>query len=191
MINLTPQNKLKPKRGRLLISYPLLNDPYFKRTVVLLCEHNEEGSFGFVLNKYLDISLSELIDELPDTASRISMGGPVQTSNLYFLHTAGPVIEGSIPITKNLYLGGRFEALRDQLLSGKIEENQVRFFIGYSGWSENQLEGELKENAWLISEAPHKLLMNTDQDELWEKVLKRMGKDYSFLANLPEDPSLN
>lgn len=191
MINLTPQNKLKPKRGRLLISYPLLNDPYFKRTVVLLCEHNEEGSFGFVLNKYLDVSLSELVDELPNTTNRISMGGPVQTSNLYFLHTVGPDIEGSIPITKNLYLGGRFEALRDQLLDGKIDDNQVRFFIGYSGWSENQLDDELKENAWLISEAPAKLLMNTDQDELWEKVLKRMGKDYSFLANLPEDPSLN
>lgn len=191
MINLTPQNKLKPKRGRLLISYPLLNDPYFKRTVVLLCEHNEEGSFGFVLNKYLDISLSELVDELPDTTNRISMGGPVQTSNLYFLHTVGPDIEGSIPITKNLYLGGRFEALRDQMLAGKIDDKQVRFFIGYSGWSENQLDGELKENAWLISEAPAKLLMNTDQDELWEKVLKRMGKEYSFLANLPEDPSLN
>lgn len=191
MINLTPQNKLKPKRGRLLISYPLLNDPYFKRTVVLLCEHNEEGSFGFVLNKYLDISLSELVDELPDTANRISMGGPVQTSNLYFLHTVGPDIEGSIPITKNLYLGGRFEVLRDQLLSGKIDDKQVRFFIGYSGWSENQLDGELKENAWIISEAPANLLMNTNQDELWEKVLKRMGKDYSFLVNLPEDPSLN
>lgn len=191
MINLNPPNKLKPKRGRLLISYPLMNDPYFKRTVVLLCEHNNEGSFGFVLNKYLNINLSELVSELPDAPGRISMGGPVQTSNLYYIHTLGHEIEGSMEIVDGLFLGGDFDTLREKMLAGQLKENDVRFFVGYSGWSENQLEGELKENAWLISEAPASLLMNTTNEKLWQKALKDMGKDYSFLANLPEDPSLN
>lgn len=191
MINLNPPNKLKPKRGRLLISYPLMNDPYFKRTVVLLCEHNSEGSFGFVLNKYINISLSELVSELPDAPGRISMGGPVQTSNLYYIHTLGHDIEGSVEIVDGLFLGGDFEALREKMLTGQIEENDIRFFVGYSGWSENQLDGELKENAWLISEAPSSLLMNTTDEKLWQKALQDMGKDYSFLAHLPEDPNLN
>jgi putative transcriptional regulator len=191
MINLNPPNKLKPQRGRLLISYPLMNDPLFKRTVVLLCEHNEEGSFGFILNKYINVKLSELVKELPDTKGRISMGGPVQTSNLYYMHTLGHEIEGSTEISKGLYLGGHFDALKERMLAGKLTDGEVRFFVGYSGWSENQLDGELKDNAWLISEAPTSLLMNTTDEKLWHKALKDMGKDYSFLAHLPEDPSLN
>lgn len=190
MINLNPPNKLKPKKGRLLISYPLMNDPYFKRSVVLLCEHNEEGSFGFVLNKYIDVKLSELVQDLPDTSNRIALGGPVQTSNLYFLHTI-PEIEGSIKITGNIYLGGHFESLRLRMQSGHPGDDQIRFFVGYSGWSENQLEGELSDNAWFVSEAPSGILMNTSTDKLWHRTLKNMGKEYSFLANLPEDPSLN
>lgn len=191
MINLNPPNKLEPRRGRLLISYPLMNDPYFKRSVVLLCEHNDEGSFGFVLNKFLDVNLSELVEELPDVPNRIGLGGPVQTSNLYFLHTLGPEIEGSIPITKHIFLGGQFESLRERMTQGGLEDHEVRFFVGYSGWSENQLDGELKDNAWFISEAPANILMNTSTEKLWAKTLKDMGSEYSFLANLPEDPSLN
>lgn len=191
MINLNPPNKLSPKRGRLLISYPLMNDPYFKRSVVLLCEHNEEGSFGFVLNKYLDVSLSELVEDLPDIPNRIALGGPVQTSNLFFLHTMGHQIEGSIEVADNIYMGGEFESLRDKLNQGILQNDQVRFFVGYSGWSEKQLEGELADNAWLVSEAPADILMSTSTEKLWQKALTDMGKEYSFLAHLPEDPSLN
>ncbi len=191
MINLNPPNKLAPKRGRLLISYPLMSDPYFKRSVVILCEHNEEGSFGFVLNKYLNVSLSELVSGLPDVKNKIGLGGPVQTSNLFFLHTIGPAIVGSVKIKKDLYLGGEFESLRAHLINGQLEDHQVRFFVGYSGWSENQLDDELSDNAWFISEAPADILMNTSTDKLWQKTLTAMGKEYSFLAHLPEDPSLN
>lgn len=191
MINLNPPNKLLPKKGRLLISYPLMSDPYFKRSVVLLCEHNEEGSFGFVLNKYLDVKLSELVQDLPDVSNRIALGGPVQTANLFFLHTMGHEIEGSIEVADKIYMGGEFDALREKLITGELKDDQVRFFVGYSGWSENQLDQELADNAWLISEAPSNILMNTSTEKLWQKTLIDMGKEYSFLAHLPEDPSLN
>lgn len=191
MINLNPQNKLEPKAGRLLLSYPMMDDPYFKRSVVLLCAHNEEGSFGFVLNKYLDIQLSELVKDLPDTLYKVGLGGPVQTSNLYFLHTMGEDITGSIRITDNIYMGGHFESLRLQLLAGNLSANQVRFFVGYSGWSENQLDEELSDNSWIISDAPSDILMSTSTDKLWKETLTSMGKEYEFLSNLPEDPSLN
>lgn len=88
-------------------------------------------------------------------------------------------------------MGGEFDSLRKHMLNGQLSDHQVRFFVGYSGWSENQLEEELAENSWLISEAPSDILMNTSTEKLWQKTLTDMGKEYSFLAHLPEDPSLN
>lgn len=191
MINLTPKNKLEPERGRLLISYPLMSDPNFKRTVVLLCDHNQNGSFGFVVNKFIPVKLSELVQDLPDFKTKIGLGGPVQTSSLYYIHTLGDRLNGSIEIARGLYMGGDYDDLKEMLLRGEVGENELRFFVGYSGWSENQLDNELTENSWIISEAPTKVLMNTNTDKLWQKTLTAMGKEYSFLANMPENPELN
>lgn len=191
MIDFTPPNKLAPQRGRILISYPYLDDPFFKRTVVLLCEHNDEGSFGFVLNKYIDVQLDELIEDLPRFDGRIALGGPVQTSNLFYLHTLGDTLAGSAEVMKGLYMGGDYEALREAMSTRKLSPDDIRFFVGYSGWSEGQLEEELKENAWLISETEASLVMDTETDKLWQDVLRRMGSPYRVLSNMPEDPSLN
>lgn len=191
MINLTPKNKLAPGRGRLLISYPLMSDPNFKRTVILLCDHNENGSFGFVINKFIPVKLSDLVEDLPDIKTRIGLGGPVQTSNLYYLHTLGEKLHGSIEIAHGLFMGGDYDDLKEMLLRGEIGESELRFFVGYSGWSENQLASELTENSWIITEAPTKVLMNTKADKLWQNALIAMGKEYSFLANMPENPELN
>lgn len=191
MINLTPDNKLKPAKGRVLLSYPIMNDPFFKRTVILLCEHNEEGSFGFVLNKYLDIELSDLVEDFPEVPGKIGMGGPVQTSNLYYLHTLGDIVSESMEVIPGLYMGGDFEGLQRAVKNKTIQEGSVRFFVGYSGWSANQLEDELSENSWLITKASAKVLMNTNDDNLWINILKGMGSKYAVLVNMPEDPSLN
>jgi putative transcriptional regulator len=191
MINLTPKNKLAPGRGRLLISYPLMSDPNFKRTVILLCDHNENGSFGFVINKFIPVKLSDLVQDLPDIKTRIGLGGPVQTSNLYYLHTLGERLNGSIEVARGLFMGGDYDDLKEMLMRGEVGENELRFFVGYSGWSENQLDNELSENSWIITEAPTKVLMNTKADKLWQNALIAMGKEYSFLANMPENPELN
>ena len=191
MIEFQPENKLEPKRGRLLISEPFLKDPYFKRTVVLLCEHNEEGSFGFVLNRYIDIGIDEIMADFPVMDTRISVGGPVQNSNLFFLHTLGDQIEGSTEVVKGVFLGGHFDLLRDKIENKLIGSEQVRFFIGYSGWSENQLNEELDEKSWLVAPIGGVDLMDTDEDKLWSATIKSLGKGFDHLANFPEDPSLN
>lgn len=191
MINLTPKNKLAPGRGRLLISYPLMSDPNFKRTVILLCDHNETGSFGFVINKFIPVKLSDLVSDLPDIKTRIGLGGPVQTSNLYYLHTLGERLNGSVEVARGLFMGGDYDDLKEMLIRGEVGENEIRFFVGYSGWSENQLDNELSENSWIITEASTKILMNTKADKLWQNALVAMGKEYSFLANMPENPELN
>jgi putative transcriptional regulator len=191
MLEFQPKNKYNPERGRLLVSEPFMEDPYFKRTVVLLCEHNEEGSFGFVLNKYIDVNIKDVIEDLPQMKSRISVGGPVKNENLFYLHTLGEELDGSKEVIPGVYIGGEFDILKERIKAGLVNEKQIRFFIGYSGWEEEQLNGELKEGSWLVLPAKGTDVMDTKQDDLWAQVLRDKGDGQSYFANFPEDPKLN
>ena len=189
--DLNPDNALAPARGRLLVSGPYLTDPYFHRTVVLLCEHDEEGSFGFVLNRFIDTSIADIMENMPPLLSRVSIGGPVQSGNLYYLHTLGPRIEGSVSVVDGIHIGGDFEQLRNVLATDPKLSKHVRFFVGYSGWGQDQLNKELNERAWLITPASKRRVMNTKVSDMWGDTLRDMGKPFAPLANFPEDPSLN
>lgn len=186
-----PVNIESPAKGKLLISDPFMGDPYFNRLVILLCEHNQEGSFGFILNKYLDMDLTDVMDDVPDISNRVSIGGPVENNQLYFLHTLGDRLPGSTEIAKGLYVGGDFEILRSLLVAKSINEDQVRFFVGYSGWGEGQLLEEMEEESWYVSDINDLPLMDTYRDDLWSLAFKKMGGSFSVLANFPADPSLN
>mgnify|MGYP003595165498 CR=1 FL=1 len=189
--DLAPQNDLRPKRGRLLVSEPFLPDPYFRRTVVLLCAHNEEGSFGFVLNRFIDTTVNELMENMPAIKSRISIGGPVQSGNLYYLHTLGGHIPGSLEVVDGVHMGGDFEQMRAMLATDPKLARHVRFFVGYSGWGEKQLDKEIEQRSWLISRADRRRIMNTSMKDLWADTLRTMGRKFAPLANFPDDPSLN
>lgn len=93
------------------MSEPYLPDPYFRRTVVLLCEHNEEP-FGFVLNRHMDMGVNDLMENMPPIGARVSIGGPVQSGNLYYLHTLGAHVEGSLEVVDGVHMGGDYEHLR-------------------------------------------------------------------------------
>lgn len=191
MIDLKVHNKLSPKKGRVLISEPFVDDDYFGRTIILLCEHNEEGSFGFVLNKYLDVEVKELSDFDPVMA-RISKGGPVGNKHLYFLHTLGDEIENSVHVVGNIYSGGTFEEIVQKAKLGLIKQNSVRFFLGYSGWTTNQLEDELKQNAWLVSNiSTTESIMDTKNDSIWEDYMSLQGGKYKAFAHFPINPHFN
>ena len=188
---LDPNSALKPKRGRLLVSEPYLPDPYFRRTVVLLCEHNVEGSFGFVLNRFIDMGINELMENMPPIKTRISIGGPVQSGNLYYLHTLGKKIEGSLEVVDGVHMGGEFEQLRSILATDPKLARHIRFFVGYSGWGEQQLDKELEQRSWLVSNADKRRIMNTSDKDIWGGTLRSMGRPFAPLANFPDDPSLN
>lgn len=191
LLNFNKLNKIKPAKGTVLISEPFLDDDYFKRSVILLCEHNEEGTFGFVLNNYIDIALTDLIEDLPAFDTRISIGGPVNSDNLFYLHTLGENIPGSIEVFDGIYMGGSFEVLQVALESGTLQRDQVRFFVGYSGWSPGQLDDEISRNSWFVGKAKADDLMNPDIENLWQKVLQDMGSNFSLIAGYPEDPNMN
>ncbi len=192
MIDIKALNRLEPQKGRLLLSEPFLEDPNFRRTVVLLCEHNEEGSFGFVLNKFIDVKVHHILNNFPETDNRLGVGGPVNQEALFYIHTLGEHLGQSTEIAPGLFMGGSFEQLHLLCETGQATSENLRFFVGYSGWVEGQLEQELQQNSWIVAETSPELVMNTTkEEELWGDVLRSMGSRYSMLANFPEDPSLN
>jgi putative transcriptional regulator len=181
-----------PQAGNLLISEPFLQDENFVRSVVLLCEHNSDGSFGLVLNKPSILHLSELVEELSFMESEVYVGGPVEQNTLHFIYFGERKLEGSLQIGDELWWGGSFEDLVDKLKLGTMSPNSVRFFIGYSGWAAGQLSDELSENTWIVCESKidSEVLQNT-AEELWRILLKNMGGEFKVIANYPLDPRLN
>ena len=148
--------------GILLISDPFLKDPNFLRTVVLLCEHQNEGSFGFVLNKSLGITLQDVIPEAIGLSIPLWEGGPVQKDSLHFLHSRPDLISDSIEIGDQVYWGGDFSNVLSLLQQKELAPGEIRFFIGYSGWGEQQLQGELDEKSWIIRQANQQLVFHTE-----------------------------
>jgi len=192
--------KFKPQQGKLLLSEPFMNDPNFKRTVVLLASHNEEGSVGFVLNRTMELKLGQVVEEFGNNFFPVWDGGPVQRDSLFFIHTLGDEIPDSIPIlpplkgARGMFWGGNFETVKVLIKGNKIAENEIRLFVGYSGWSAGQLQEEIKRNSWLVAPATIELVMNAETStdaKLWKDVLKSMGKEYGILANFPENPLWN
>jgi putative transcriptional regulator len=184
-------NNLAPAKGRVLISEPFMGDYYFGRSVVLLAEHNEEGSFGLIMNKQLDSTLNDIVKDFPDFDAPVYLGGPVQTDSLFFVHVLGNDIPDSSEIVKGLYWGGNMESVREMMLLHAIKPNQIRFYLGYSGWQAKQLEGELKRNSWLVSTATSHGLMQTHPDKMWDRFLRKMGTEYDLWRRFPLDPQMN
>lgn len=182
---------IEPGAGILLISDPFLKDPNFMRTVVFLCEHKEEGSFGFVLNRKYENTIDELIPELEGYQLPVYYGGPVQMDTIHFLHQYPDEIPGGLEVLKGVYWGGDFEIVVDMIKKNSIDANKIRFFIGYSGWSGGQLGDELNEKSWLTVKATRKLIFHKKHDEVWKDSLKLLGGDYEIMINFPIDPQLN
>ena len=191
-MDFTFENNETPAKGKLLISDPFLSDGYFDRSVVLLCEHNTEGSFGFVLNNYLDIEFEDVADSFPNFETKISVGGPVSKENLFFIHTLGEKLPGSEKIVDDIYAGGDFEMLMDMIKGKAIDKNQVRFFIGYAGWSKGQLMDEIDDHAWVVTSIPsYESIMDIDDENLWASIMKKLGKKFSRMTKFPQNPNLN
>ncbi|HEY9490245.1 MAG TPA: YqgE/AlgH family protein [Chryseosolibacter sp.] len=185
------RNKIKPERGRLLISEPFLPDPNFERTVVLLCEHNEEGSFGFVLNKPSILKVSEVMEDLTDLENLVYVGGPVQQDTLHFIHRNAS-LENAVEIVESIYWGGSFENLTLLLETHQIATGDIRFFLGYSGWGPGQLDAELDQDSWIVCDyVSDQLLFDTGSEVMWRKALENMGGRFSMYSNYPVDPRLN
>jgi len=180
-----------PKTGKLLIAQPLLGDPNFDKTVVLLVDHNDEGSVGFVLNKPLSISLKELLIDFPAFEAKVYYGGPVRDDNLFFIHRKGDLIPGGQPLGNNLFWGGDIEPLKELIRTDLISPRDIRFFLGYSGWGGQQLKDELAQNSWLVEDLHMLDPLSQNPDEMWRSIIEAYPEDIALWINAPSDPNLN
>ena len=180
------------EKGKILIAEPsIIGDISFNRSIILLVEHGNNGSIGFILNKPMNLNISDLIPEI-ESNFKIYNGGPVQQDNLYFIHKISDLIPESIMISEGLYWSGNFEYVLKLIKKGEINKNDIRFFLGYSGWDSNQLNNELNNNTWILSENSHNKNIITAVDEaFWKNKMLDLGGEYSLWSNAPEYPSHN
>lgn len=184
-------NNVKPAKGRILLSEPLMGDYFFGRSVVLLAEHNEEGSFGTILNKPISANFNDVVKDFPDFDAPIYLGGPVDTENLFYIHTKGDLLLDSLEIINGVFWGGDIEMLKEMMLLKTIQPNDIRFFIGYSGWAEQQLELELARNSWIIARVIASQIFDSEPISMWESIVNKMGEEYKYWKNFPVDPNSN
>jgi len=183
---------IEPERGDLLISEPYLPDPNFERTVVFLCEHDENGTFGFVLNKSANVSLSEIVDEVGDYPGNLFIGGPVERDTLHFVHRDSELKDSSRTVTDGVYWGGDFNKLTEMMNTRAIKPEDVRFFVGYSGWAVGQLKDEMEAKSWIVLKNPTpEMIFDWDNQDLWKACLQTMGGKFRLMSNYPKDPRLN
>ncbi|MGB5981163.1 MAG: YqgE/AlgH family protein [Nonlabens sp.] len=181
-----------PHKGKLLVSEPnILGDDSFSRSVVLVTEYNEDGVVGFILNKRLNYTLDQLIPEI-DAELDVYQGGPVDRDNLYFLHNIPHLIPDSHLIDDDIYWGGDFMVVSALIKAGQITGEEIRFFLGYSGWEIDQLANELDGNSWIVCDnAANKELLAVNTRDIWKNHMKTLGGEYELWSNAPDNPQSN
>lgn len=180
------------EKGTFLIATPDIEKGIFFRSVVLICEHNPNGSFGLIVNKPLELELpQEIIDvsSLVNPHTAIFAGGPMQTNQMMLLHTCHTLGTQTLKVCDGVYLGGDLQFLQETL----ADENgpHVHLCFGYTGWGAGQLEREFLDGNWFIWPATEKHIFNTPSEKLWALLLREMGGKYASLSMIPEDLSLN
>jgi putative transcriptional regulator len=190
LFTILPEDKI-PEKGKILISEPFLPDTFFNRSIVYLTDHTAEGSVGFILNKKLDLQVDATIEGFEGWNENLSMGGPVAPDTLHYLHNLGDLVPNSVLVEGNIYWGGEIDVIRGLIKSRRIKKSDIRFFLGYSGWSAGQLERELKENSWVIAKVNSNIVLNTRGDDIWKKVLRSFKNKYRMWADFPDSPEMN
>ena len=186
-------NKATPRQGSLLVSAPFLKDYHFARSVVLVVEHNDEGSMGIVMNKNFSnlMTLNELVPELASIPPiPLYKGGPVGRDTLFYLHTFS-YLKDALPLGNGLYVNGDFEQMKRYILAGGETQGTVRFFMGYAGWQRGQLTQEIEANTWMVSNDSQVELLNMYLRDLWKESLCDMGGKYAVWSRYPKYPIMN
>lgn len=182
----------KLQKGHLLIAEPsIIGDISFNRSVILLAEHSDEGSVGFIINKPLKYTIKDLVPEI-EANFKIYNGGPVEQDNLYFIHNIPDLITNSVEISNGIYWGGDFELTRDLINNGSIKKDNIRFFLGYTGWDAHQLKSEMQSNSWIVVKNLYKnKIIAKPTTDFWKEKILELGGEYIIWSNAPENPLLN
>jgi putative transcriptional regulator len=182
----------KIETGKILLAEPFMIDPNFKRSVVLICDHTiTDGTVGFVLNKNLGLQINELLLDFPDFNSEVHYGGPVQTDSIHYIHNVGELLDNSTKVVDGVWWGGDFEKLKTLIAAQLIEPKNIRFFVGYSGWSPGQLANEMQHGSWVVSDMYANYLFKSKADSLWQQVMKNKGDRFEVIADMSDGVNWN
>lgn len=181
----------KPVGGMALVSQPSLTDRFFNKSVVMMVEHGAEGSFGFIVNKPANVKLSHVTSEFIGFDAELFLGGPVQVNNLFYVHTKGDLVKGSLKIIEGVYWGGDISEIRDLISSGNLTDQDIRFYAGYSGWQPKQLNREMKENSWIVVDGLKNFVFAKQPTGLWKRIVLELGEEFAPWVNYPADPTMN
>jgi putative transcriptional regulator len=180
---------VEPLGGKLLISNASLFDPNFRRTVVLIGHHDDEGAVGVILNRPTELAVDEAVPALAELVAPGDLlfeGGPVQPE------AAVVVAEFTDPSEAQIVAFGAVGFLPEEAAPEDLQHiARARVFAGYAGWGAGQLEGELEEEAWLVVPAEAGDVFHEEPERLWDDVLRRLGPAFAVMRTMPADPSLN
>jgi len=179
------------RKGKVLLAEPFSLDSNFKRSAVVLTEHDEEGSVGFIINKPLQIKVEELLSDFPEFEAKVYFGGPVATDSIHYLHNVGDLLDDSVKVRRGIYWGGDFDKLKFLIDSKLILPKNIRFYVGYSGWSSGQLKEELTYGSWVLADMHANYLFKAKPEALWETIMTNKGNAYSVIAQMPDNPNWN
>lgn len=180
----------KPKVGKLLISEPFNPEPNFKRSVVLISQHNPLGSIGFILNKPTQLRVDEALDDFPEFDAPVFWGGMLQLDSIYYIHTIES-LEGKKKIADGIYWGGNYTQLKVLIETGQIDSTQIKFIAGFSAWEPEELEDQIRQNNWWLTNADLETTFMDEPTEVWGNVLQKTGHIYGIMNDFPEDPGIN
>ncbi len=156
--------------GNIIISTNLLGETNFEKVVIVITEHNEKGSIGYVFNQLFPRTFNELEEFKHSIPVPLYAGGPVQTDKLYFMHRRSDLITNSELIDDHVYMNGDFKTAVELLNNGTLSRNDVRMFIGYCGWDVNELEEEIAEGSWQLTSASVDLVFSSTPELLWNEL---------------------
>ena len=186
-INNIPNAPLQ--KGTMLVSPPLMADGVFHKSVILLLEHNDEGSLGLIINKPTNYKVSQVLKELPDFNKDTFFGGPVSANHIQVLHRLSSIAD-SVNIINDVFWGGDFKKIFEMINLNHINETEINFYLGYAGWSPEQLNKEMEENFWILVPGEKYDIWN-EPETLWETIITELGLNPKIAATIPDDPMYN
>lgn len=179
-------------KGTFLIASPEIDSGIYFRSVILICEHGNTGSFGIMINKTLDVEIPEEVinfKEITNPNVQIRAGGALQPNQMMLLHSSDQIPNQTLKICDGVFLGGDLQFLQESIMDSNGPN--VRLCFGYSGWGAGQLEKEFLSGLWFLQPGSAKHVFETFPDKMWQTILREMGGRYATLSMIPEDLSLN
>ena len=181
-------------KGSFLIANPVLPDPNFSRTVVLLCNHNDQGSFGLVINRNSGLKSTDVFahsELLTQYQADVFIGGPVSPSQVFYLVRSPQPLPEMEQVCPGVHMGMNWEALESILPDLGNPNEDLRLYMGYSGWGSGQLDGEMSQRSWLTCDAADRFVFTVSEQHIWPEVVRSLGPKYEYLLQAPVDPRNN